>query len=268
MKHIKLKPITERIAVHTPTEEEAKELLSMLHANGYKWYCGDSLIKQNYWYEHKHESAYSIKSNKSIGFSSCSGYKGMGVKILSLAEFVVEYVDIKSICDEIFVAFTKLQNDMRYVWKPQPTEDMETSGETGKNSKKSQLNLCELLKGHEGEKFYSSLYDNMVDIRLYRDVIDITFGEYNTSIFSNGAYYKRGVCTLFPSRTLYEQHPLDATKAWSVWEEEQKRILMSVTLGAMGDGKTMHRIYQFRTPADRDKCISKIKAILEKYSKK
>ena len=61
----------------------------------------------------------------------------MGVKILSLAEFVVEYVDIKSICDEIFVAFTKLQNDMRYVWKPQPTEDMETSG---RNREKIQKN--------------------------------------------------------------------------------------------------------------------------------
>ena len=42
--------------------------------------------------------------------------------------------------------------------------------------------------------------------------------------------------------------PLDATKAWSVWEEEQKRILMSVTLGAMGDGKTMHRIYHSAPP--------------------
>ena len=87
MKLIKLKPINERIAIATPTEEEAKELLAILHANGHKWNSGDSLIKQNYWYENKHESAYSIKSNKGIGFSSCTGYKARGVKILSLAEF-------------------------------------------------------------------------------------------------------------------------------------------------------------------------------------
>lgn len=267
---MKLKQINTEIAVHTPTEEEAKELLAILHENGYKWYCGDSLIKQNYWYEHKHESAYSIKSNKSIGFSSCSGYKVMGVKILSLAEFVVEYVDIKSICDEIIVALTKLQNDMRYAWKPQPTEDMETSGETGKNSKKSQLNLCELLQGHEKSFFVSQCYGQieLIEIKDKKLIIQ-DMGAQKHTLASDGTHSPCGnSCIIFPSRELYEQYPLDPLKAWSVWEEEQKQILMSVTLGEMGDGRTMHRIYQFRTLADRDKCIQEIKAIIEKYNKK
>ena len=82
----------------------------------------------------------------------------------------------------------------------------------------------------------------------------------------DGRFESTGVPVVYPSRALYEQYPLDPVAAWTEWQELQKQILMSVTLGAMGDGNTIHKFYQFRTVANRDKCIQEIKAILKKYS--
>ena len=43
----KLKSIPENTVIHTPTEEEANELLAILHANGYKWSGNRRLTKRN-----------------------------------------------------------------------------------------------------------------------------------------------------------------------------------------------------------------------------
>ena len=81
-----------------------------------------------------------------------------------------------------------------------------------------------------------------------------------------------GVCILFPSRALYEQYPLDAAKAWSVWAEEQKKHWVSVTvwiddIECESDTAIDTDNIYFRTLADRDKCIEEINAIIEKYNK-
>lgn len=82
---------------------------------------------------------------------------------------------------------------------------------------------------------------------------------------SDGKFESTGVPVVFPSRALYEQYPLDAAKAWSVWQEEQKKY--SLSLSIVGNDLCGRIISaHFRTPADRDKCISEIKAIIDKYS--
>ena len=134
-----------------------------------------------------------------------------------------------------------------------PTEDMEAkgkeSGETGNNSgisqsnnlsqdvancdkpEDKQLNLCELLKGHEGERFYSLLYGETQLRKVGHECIEIATGDgkYWTSISSDGTFAEGGKVVLFPSRALYEQYPLDPYTAWMEWQEEQKKYSLSIS---------------------------------------
>ena len=86
---------------------------------------------------------------------------------------------------------------------------------------------------------------------------------------------------LYPSHALFEQYPLDPYTAWSVWNDKQyiHRLAVSLytddeikkVLATEGNEKVSGRltaICRFKTPADRDKCLSEIQSIIEKYSKK
>lgn len=81
------------------------------------------------------------------------------------------------------------------------------------------LNLVEILKGHEGETFYSPLFGNvtLVDVDIeYKHPIRVETCEESLEIFfANGLYfyYKESECMLFPSK---EQ------RDWNKWIEEQK----------------------------------------------
>lgn len=299
---MKLKEIPQNIVVHTPTEPEAKELLAILHENGYRWMTDDSLLELINW---DYNICYYIQPSKRLQFSSLKFAHREANTILTPAEFKERYCEEEKphpkpkVGDRVkikesyykeelhgrigivtsrvtpFSSFVEIDKTIYQVSdrELEPYTEPETKEETMETKDDTkELNLCELLKGHEGERFYSSLYDNMVDIRLHRDVIEINYGVYNTAICSNGAYFKRGVCTLFPSRALYEQYPLDPYTAWMKWQEEQKKHWVSVTawiddIECESDTAIDTNKIYFRTPTDRDKCIEEIKAIIEKYSK-
>lgn len=56
-----MKPLQELLkgkVVNCQTEEEAKEFLSFMHENGYKWMAGNSLIEKNYWAVNGMDSCY------------------------------------------------------------------------------------------------------------------------------------------------------------------------------------------------------------------
>lgn len=56
-----MKPLQELLkgkVVNCQTEEEAKEFLSFMHENGYKWMAGNSLIEKNYWDVNGMDSCY------------------------------------------------------------------------------------------------------------------------------------------------------------------------------------------------------------------
>lgn len=332
---MKLNGIPQNTVVHTPTEAEARELLAILHENGYKWpnFSKYSLLDMDWW--NTDDMCYIIKPHaKIVGWNtrfSITAHSLEKPMFITLAEFKEKYVEeekpqpkfkvgdkvkvIEPNCwhsgqigivrkartssEQVMVAFGEggaanfyLEECLEPYTEPEtkPTEDMETKekqkGEKGNNSEISQsnnlsqdvancdkpetkeLNLCELLKGHTCEKFYSSLYDNMVDIHLYGDVIGINYGVYNTSICSNGAYFKYGVCTLFPTRALYEQYPLDPYTAWMKWQEEQKKYTLAIAYNCPDkDNAESIKHLSFRSPSDRDKCIEQIKAIIGIYSK-
>lgn len=126
------------------------------------------------------------------------------------------------------------------------------------------LNLCELLK--VDDKVYSPIFGESYITEMSNDRIAIR--NQHCAYLSNGKYESGGEVMLYPSRTLYEQYPLDAYAAWMKWQEEQlvlNRIFIAVN-DALYDPMIDAELY-FRTPADRDKCIEEIKAIINKHSK-
>ena len=80
------------------------------------------------------------------------------------------------------------------------------------------INLCKILKGHEGETFYSPLYGD-VTVRLTTDTnypIAITSKYGDTRILeSNGKYGRgNGECLLFPSKD---------QRNWNKWDKENNK---------------------------------------------
>ena len=92
------------------------------------------------------------------------------------------------------------------------------------NMEEKELNLCELLKGCEGEKFYSPLFGECSLIRIKEQTIileDRVDGQ-AYELYQEGYACFGGVTMLYPSRTLYEKYPLDAYSAWMKWNEARK----------------------------------------------
>lgn len=311
----RLNPIPANTVVHTPTEAEAKELLAILHENGYKWMCGnDSLYPIHY----VAKEGFCIESGKRLSaYLYIQSAKEDNCTILTLAEFKERYceeekpqpkfkpgdkVKISVPASEFLNKYNGtitcvLERQMRgdgvegwltelstaYVFKDEwlepytepetkPTEDMETkgkeSGEKGNSFENSQLNLCELLKGHEGETFYSPFYGAMVLISISDGLLCFQNSNIGIDLLTNGQsqYAVDGYCAIFPSKALYEQYPLDPLKAWMKWQEEQELRTLRITLTAP-DLERNYAEVDFRTSSDRDKCIEEIKEVINKYSK-
>lgn len=145
------------------------------------------------------------------------------------------------------------------------TEDMEPR----------ELNLKEILKDcPAGVEFYSLLEGNVKFAGIYAHEQTDHMKPIMCSdswYCANGAYQEKpnAACLLWPSRALYERYPLDPQTAWSKWAAEHMRYPLCFVCRKADDEEISDfgDVY-FRTPADRDKCIEEIKAIIEKYSKK
>lgn len=87
---MKLKPIPENTVVHTPTEAEAKELLAILHENGYKWSGNEDLIKYTNWKIYKYDTCYKLGLSR-VTFSDKEFFIREVHTILTFAEFKSKY---------------------------------------------------------------------------------------------------------------------------------------------------------------------------------
>lgn len=79
------------------------------------------------------------------------------------------------------------------------------------------INLCEILRGHEGETFYSSEYGVVTFDKIFRKNklhFRITKGLL-VEIYSNGSFVEGGKCTIFPSKDQLD---------WNGWIEEQNSL--------------------------------------------
>lgn len=99
------------------------------------------------------------------------------------------------------------------------------------NVEEKELDLCELLKGCEGEEFFSISvgkvifkaiydYDDTHKVRTIRK--DEVGNEYNVVFHSDGRRNKAGLQDLYPSEDLLRKYPLDASQAWREWAESRK----------------------------------------------
>lgn len=76
------------------------------------------------------------------------------------------------------------------------------------------INLCEILKGHEGETFYSPTFGN-IKLNCITDIIyfESINGKVSFDIYPNGTYCTSGELIIFPSKD---------QRDWNKWVEEQK----------------------------------------------
>ena len=87
-----------------------------------------------------------------------------------------------------------------------------------------ELNLCEILKGYEGDIFYSPAYGD-VALNFITDTVLGFSAEFSTDEKGRIRFNKEihsPECMLYPSRDLYLKYPLDAKKAWGEWIEANK----------------------------------------------
>ncbi|MCM1356441.1 MAG: hypothetical protein NC212_08560 [Staphylococcus sp.] len=329
---MKLKEPPYNIIVHTSTETEAKELLTILYENGWD-------VREPLDHVISEADGISIYPKPHWGWwENINNAKLNGDNILTLAEFKSKYVIeeekpqpkfkvgdmamfpmsntpmcINDIADGVAMSWwddggiraaARLE-DLKPYTEPETksTEDMETKElnrceKCGANTQQcmdapcqnylveKKLNLCELLEGHTDELFYSPYFG---EIEVSIDFCDafpiIVNGEHLTN---DGRLYLNDDCmpSIFPSRALYEQYPLDPYTAWMKWQEGQKKFALDVNFRTY-DTPDFGEVLYFRTPADRDKCIEvigaflsqsqqsksvaslceEIKAIIDKYSK-
>ena len=84
---------TEKIAIHTPTEEQAITLLKALDEKGYKWLGGDKLTTITRYENHKEKTCYNFSVdacrrllNKKVMYSSLSFYQEEGYTIIKFKD--------------------------------------------------------------------------------------------------------------------------------------------------------------------------------------
>ncbi len=292
---MKLKEIPQNIAVRTPTEAEAKELLAILHEGGYKWLFGEkSLVEQTIWNRYEDATGYFIEDER-VSYGDMTDRVSIeDYPIITLVEFKERYCEeekpqpkfIKGqrvYCRPYGYPFVIADgiiydnNEPHYysenggcykesILEPytepetKMTEDMETK----------ELNLAELLKGHEGEEFFLTTMGTVIFHGVSEQSIQFKPNKTAKDTYllsSTGKMRDNGVILAYPSRVLYEQYPLEPYTAWMKWKEEQQVRNLRIILTAP-DFERNYVKMNFRTPADRDKCLEEIKAIIEKYSKK
>lgn len=160
-------------------------------------------------------------------------------------------------------------------------------------AEEKELDLCELLKGHEGEAVFSPAYgsstvDSVVtDSRVPRVVVEYPCG--NVGFRADGTLITNhkldGICQLFPSRALYEQCLLDAKRAWQIWADSQKPKRWMPSVGdrfyfvdayCEVDNKQWNNPYKpdtwdcgncFKTPEDAEYAAQEMKKCLERVHK-
>ncbi len=222
--------------IHTPTKAEAGELLRILHGCGYEWSDHKPLTGNTYWETYGEDTVYIACAGlvDKADMSAQTEWRGHNP--------IYTFADVKKLfCTE------------------EPDND-------------APLNLCELLKEHEKSFFVSQCY-GQIELKEIKDnklIIQDMVAQKHT-LASDGIHYPCGSsCIIYPSRALYEQYPLDPYTAWMKWKEEQKKEYgLGIVLQNMNpknceviNGHTL----LFHTPADREKCLSEIQAIIEKYS--
>lgn len=304
---MKLKSIPKNTVVHTPTEEEAKELLAILHENGYEWYHKNAPIPNPRLEKIAYINIYNSLNGCRNVITYCDKHTYVE-RYITLAEFKDRYVLNED-------NFTKSEEKPQSKFKvgdlvifpnrdnPMCIDDIEdgvamswwhdggikaaaclddlkpyTEPET---KPVEDMETKEKEQGEKGNNSENSQSDN--DLQHNWDSLDEQAKEYIIGQYQHGF---EGMNTLESEKELMSDDEYEWHKQyWGGWieamintfpESEMKRVnWMCITAWIGGEDIEeecdnpidTNKIY-FRTTADRDKCIEEIKAIIEKYSEK
>lgn len=75
------------------------------------------------------------------------------------------------------------------------------------------INLCEILKGHEGETFYSPVFGIAILKEMTNNYLCLKSVDKVINLYKDGRYDIHGECMLFPSKD---------QRDWNKWLKEQK----------------------------------------------
>ena len=77
---------TEKIAIHTPTEKQAKTLLKALNKSGYVWKSGNKLTATTYYNAYKENACYTFGFDKKVMFGLLKFYEDEGYAIIEFTD--------------------------------------------------------------------------------------------------------------------------------------------------------------------------------------
>ena len=103
--------------------------------------------------------------------------------------------------------------------------DLEPYTEENKESmEEKELNLCELLKGYEGEKIYLPDEGECKIVSVAENEIELSQEPNRKIILSEDSYIftRTGFAYAYPSKESFLVNPLNACKAWQEWKEARK----------------------------------------------
>lgn len=142
-----------------------------------------------------------------------------------------------------------------------------------------ELDLCEFLKGCEGQEFYS-IIDGPV--KLDQIMLDTNYplvfrvlhtGECAT--YNKFGYYRNslvGTPILFPTQDLYRRYPFNYKKSWEEWKEMNKvKYEISLTY-SLREKNSFHEnirdlVFEYNTLENAEKAIKEVEEILRNYEK-
>jgi len=76
----------EKIAIHTPTEDQAKALLNELNKKGYKWSSREKLTTKTRYEYDEEDTCYNLEPNNRICYSSFAWYQRHGYTIIEFSD--------------------------------------------------------------------------------------------------------------------------------------------------------------------------------------
>lgn len=77
---------SEKIAVHTPTAEQAKTLLTELDEKGYVWNGGEKLTTEICYEAFREDTCYDFDLNKQVWYDSCGYCQEEGYTIIEFKD--------------------------------------------------------------------------------------------------------------------------------------------------------------------------------------
>ena len=74
------------IAIHTPTEKQAKALLKAFDEKGYKWTSGVKLTTKAFYEFEKENTCYNFEPNKEVWYCALDWYQYKGYTIIEFED--------------------------------------------------------------------------------------------------------------------------------------------------------------------------------------